>query len=135
MGGNSTYISTPSADNSSGMSVLTYNALRLRRTFVLLDCLHGIKKADMLLLEAMSHADVSFQIVLSKIDRVQERDLPGAFEKARYLLETGIGGRRALGEVLAVAADPKRKGEKRKGISELRWSIMAAAGLERWGLK
>lgn len=35
-----------------------------------------------------------------------------------------------LGEILATSAAPIRKGEKKVGMSELRWAIMVACGLE-----
>ncbi|TGZ77333.1 P-loop containing nucleoside triphosphate hydrolase protein [Ascodesmis nigricans] len=119
-----------------GVQIMKYLTRRkqLCRTFVLLDADHGVKPADIMLLEAISQADISYQVVLSKIDRVKEKDIKEAFEGVKGLLESEVGGRRALGEILAVSAAPKRKGERKQGISELRWAIMVAAGLERWGV-
>lgn len=46
-------------------------------------------------------------------------------------MHTQIGGTNAgLGEILATSAAPIRKGEKKVGMSELRWAIMVACGLE-----
>ena len=39
-------------------------------------------------------------------------------------------GTSALGEVIGTAADPAKKGMQKLGISELRWSIIVAGGLD-----
>lgn len=104
---------------------------RFRRAFLLIDARHGLKQNDILLLRQFGHEGISFQIVLSKIDRVKPEDIAKLFEFVRHFMHTGIGGMNAgLGEILATSAAPIRKGEKKVGMSELRWAIMVACGLE-----
>lgn len=104
---------------------------RFRRAFLLIDARHGLKQNDILLLRQFGREGISFQIVLSKIDRVKPEDVAKLFEFVRHFMHTGIGGMNAgLGEILATSAAPIRKGEKKVGMSELRWAIMVACGLE-----
>lgn len=84
-----------------------------------------------MLLEQFGQEGVSFQIVLSKVDRVKPDDIVKLFEEVRELMDKGTGGMNAgLGEILATSADPAKKGLKKVGLSELRWAVMVAAGLE-----
>lgn len=104
---------------------------RFRRAFLLIDAKHGLKKNDLLLLDQFGQEGISFQIVLSKIDRVKPDAVAKLFEEVRHLMENGIKGMNAgLGEILATAADPAKKGVKKVGLSELRWAVMVACGLE-----
>ena len=43
----------------------------LRRVFILIDARHGIKKVDVKLLEMLDTAAVSYQIVLTKTDKIK----------------------------------------------------------------
>lgn len=115
-----------------GVQIIKYLTGRkqMRRAFVLIDAHHGVKPSDLLLLEHLGRVGVSYQILLSKTDKADPKRLPVTFENIRYLIETGIGGVGALGEVLAVAGDPARKGVEKIGISELRWSVLVACGLQ-----
>ena len=101
----------------------------MRRAFVLIDAKHGPKKMDMLLLQQLGAQGISYQIVLSKIDRLSRKDgsMQRAFESTRRLLE-GLPGVSGLGEVLAVAACPAKK-VPRQGITNLRWSVLSACGI------
>lgn len=113
------------------MLVLVGGKSRFRRAFLLVDAKHGLKKNDLLLLQQFGQEGISFQIVLSKIDRVKPDEVTKLFDLVRGVMEKGIGGTNAgLGEILATAAAPIRKGEKKVGMSELRWAIMVACGLE-----
>lgn len=95
---------------------------------MLIDAQHGPKASDLMLLECLGREGISYQIVLSKIDRyiAKHRTLQNALLDIKYLLETGAGGTSALGEVLGVSSL-----KKKVGISDLRWSIMVACGLEK----
>jgi len=115
-----------------GTQVMKYITSRkqFRRAFVLIDAKHGPKSSDLMLLERLGREGVSYQIILSKIDKLSpfNGDLQRAFLDTKYLMETGLGGVSGLGEVLGVAGDPAKKGPK-IGINDLRWSIMVACGL------
>jgi GTP-binding protein len=98
---------------------------------LLIDAKHGLKKNDLQLLEQFGQEGISYQIVLSKIDRVKPKDLEKLFKEVRDLMENGIPGANAgLGEILATAGDPAKKGEKKVGLSDLRRAILVASGLE-----
>ena len=47
----------------------------LRRVFLLIDSRHGIKKVDEEIMEMLDTAAVTYQIVLTKIDKISEKEL------------------------------------------------------------
>jgi len=90
----------------------------LKRVYVLIDARHGIKKNDEEVLDLLDKAAVSYQIVLTKTDKIKAAGVP------RLIAETGEKIRRraaAYPEVLATSA------EKREGIEDLRAAILRAA--------
>lgn len=99
---------------------------------MLVDAQHGPKASDLMLLECLGREGISYQVVLSKIDRyiAKHNTLRDALRDTRHLLESGVGGTSVLGEILGVSSL-----KKKVGISDLRWSIMVACGLENYGLK
>jgi GTP-binding protein len=90
----------------------------LRRVLVLIDCRHGIKPVDREIMSLLDKAAVSFQVVLTKGDKIKPTEL------AR-VLETTEGAARihpaAFPDVIATSA------EKGAGIPELRAAVLAAA--------
>ena len=52
----------------------------LRRVFVLIDSRHGIKKIDEEIMEMLDTAAVTYQIVLTKIDKISEKELNKVME-------------------------------------------------------
>lgn len=111
--------------------ILMWGFGRLRRAFVLIDAAHGPKASDLMILEHLGREGIPHQIVLSKVDRLSVKDgsMRSALEDTKFLIGTGVTGVACLGEVLGVAGDPSKKGPK-IGVSDLRWSAMAACGLE-----
>lgn len=86
----------------------------LRRVYVLIDARHGVKKNDEDVLTLLDKAAVSYQIVLTKADKLK----PGGIEKV--LAETAERIRKrpaAFPEVLATSS------EKGAGVDELRAAI------------
>lgn len=49
----------------------------LRRAFVLVDARHGVKPVDHAIMELLDRAAVSFQVVLTKADKIAPRAVPG----------------------------------------------------------
>ena len=47
----------------------------LRRVFLLIDSRHGIKKVDEEIMDMLDQAAVTYQIVLTKIDKISEKEL------------------------------------------------------------
>lgn len=132
-----------------------YKYLSRRRTFcrafLLIDAEHGIKPYDHALLEDFVTAGVSFQIVLSKADKVPHDDeLLRRVDEVKSVLQTGFGdaaagsgggggGRGAgklrggLGEVLVTAAGGTWTGKRARvveGLRDVRWAAAVAAGLD-----
>lgn len=101
---------------------LVYDYLRgravLKRVLVLIDSRHGIKPVDREIMSLLDKAAVSFQVVLTKADKIK----PSALET---LTEATLGASRihpaAYPQVIASSA------EKGLGIPELRAAVLAAA--------
>ncbi len=92
---------------------------RLRRVFVLIDARHGIKANDKDMLGLLDQAAVSYQIVLTKMDKVK-----GAAREQLMSETTAVIARRpaAHPEILATSS------EKGLGLEELRAIISELSG-------
>ncbi|CAN7255868.1 ribosome biogenesis GTP-binding protein YihA/YsxC [Pararhizobium sp. LjRoot235] len=89
----------------------------LKRVYVLIDSRHGIKKNDEEVLSLLDKAAVSYQIVLTKTDKIKEPAVP------RLIAETLEKIRKrpaAFPEVLSTSS------EKGNGLEELRSAIRTA---------
>jgi GTP-binding protein len=90
----------------------------LKRVYLLIDARHGIKKNDEEVMDLLDKAAVSYQVVLTKIDKIKEAGVP------RMLTETAERIRKrpaAFPEVLTTSS------EKNAGIDELRAAMLTAA--------
>ncbi len=90
----------------------------LKRVFLLIDARHGIKKADKEVMEMLDKAAVTYQIVLTKIDKISKTSLD------KVLCETIAETEKhaaAYTKVLATSS------EKSIGIDDLRTEIAALA--------
>ncbi|WP_299956862.1 ribosome biogenesis GTP-binding protein YihA/YsxC [uncultured Roseobacter sp.] len=58
----------------------------LRRAFVLIDARHGVKKVDDEILSLLDSAAVTFQVVLTKADKVKEAERAKVLEQVRAAL-------------------------------------------------
>ena len=96
----------------------------LRRLLLLVDARHGLKPSDGGLMDTLDRAAVSFQIVLTKVDRITASELQAC--------EAGL--RTALGAHSAaypwVAATSARDG---RGLAELRAALASLADGEGLG--
>jgi len=90
----------------------------LRRAFVLIDARHGVKKVDEDILALLDSAAVTFQVVLTKADKVKEKDREKVIAQVRGALATHPA---AFPELMVTSS------EKGWGIATLRAII---AGLE-----
>ena len=88
----------------------------LRRAFVLIDARHGIKTVDQEILTLLDSAAVTFQCVLTKSDKVKERDLDKVLDQVRAALTKHPA---AYPEIVLTSS------EKGSGIATLR-SIIAS---------
>ena len=58
----------------------------LRRAFVLIDARHGVKKVDEEILSLLDSAAVTFQVVLTKADKVKEKERAKILDQVRTAL-------------------------------------------------
>jgi len=90
----------------------------LKRVYVLIDARHGIKKNDDEVFGLLDKAAVSYQIVLTKTDKIKAAGLP------RLIAETQEKIRKRPAAFPAVLATSAEKGD---GLEELREAILLAA--------
>ena len=83
----------------------------LRRAFVLIDARHGVKKVDEEILSLLDSAAVTFQVVLTKADKVKDKDRKTMLAQVRKALSKHPA---AFPELVLTSSD---KGE---GIATLR---------------
>lgn len=112
---------------------------------MLVDTVHGLKRSDEALLQALRENAISHQIVLSKVDRLL---FPGTRKPSIQLLNRhkievrrrgesirarldamNVQGPKALGEIIACSTEASLEKGKCLGINNLRWSILTATGL------
>jgi len=114
------YAKAPKAQ-VQGWNTLISDYLRgrpqLKRVFLLIDARHGIKQTDENALALMDEAAVSYQIVLTKVDKISAAQLDRVREATAARLSKHPA---AHPELIATSS------EKRVGISDLR---AAVAGL------
>ncbi len=91
----------------------------LRRVFVLIDSRHGLKKNDNEVLDLLDRAAVSYQLVLTKADKIK----PPALEKLEKETLAAVSKRpAAFPKVVSTSS------EKDMGVDNLKAAIYFAAG-------
>ncbi|AQX23388.1 GTP-binding protein [Bartonella sp. 114] len=89
----------------------------LKRVYVLIDSRHGIKKNDTDTLNLLDKAAVSYQIVLTKSDKIKSNTLEALITMTKTKL---LKHPAAYPEILVTSA------EKASGLEELRAAIIQA---------
>lgn len=106
----------------SSWTKLTRSFLRgragLRRVFLLIDSRHGIKPTDIELMEMLDDAAVTYQLVLTKTDKIKKAEL----DKVMRRTSRTIGKRPAAHPELMVTSS-----EKKTGLDDLRAEIATLA--------
>lgn len=119
---------------------------RLRRAFLLVDAMHGLKASDKEVLHMFRQNAVPHQVLLSKVDRILDPKRNTAisekklFERAKRLEEQvkeireiiqpkHNDGAAALGEIICFSTMNMLLSSKNVGINHIRWAILAATGL------
>ncbi|MFT7578175.1 MAG: GTP-binding protein [Alphaproteobacteria bacterium] len=92
----------------------------LRRVFVLIDSRHGIKPVDHEILELLDEAAVTYQAVLTKIDKLKPPAIPKVIEACETELKS-----HAAAFPVAIATSTA----KHLGLSELRAAVVGAAAI------
>lgn len=112
-------------DQVDAWTKLVFDYLRgrstLKRVFVLIDARHGIKANDTETLKLLDKAAVSYQIVLTKTDKIK----PPAV--AKLLEETAKAIAKRPAAFPAIIATSSEKGV---GVEEMRAEILRLAGVE-----
>lgn len=90
----------------------------LRRVFVLIDSRHGIKPVDEEILDLLDEAAVTYQAVLTKIDKVKPPAVPKVIEACEAALKSHAA---AFPVALATSS------AKNTGLAELRAAVVGAA--------
>ena len=127
---------------------------QLRRTFVLIDSMHGLKDSDLKILALLRSYGVSHQVVLSKVDRIllsnssnnrkKKKKKPATTSESKIAALRDMlhelkpiiqptdrfQGPGALGEIITCSAETPVEPGKPLGISALRWAILTAAGFD-----
>lgn len=97
---------------------LIFNYLRgrtnLKRVFLLIDSRHGIKKNDEEVMTLLDKAAVSYQLVLTKVDKVSEVDLEKNLRQAHRIAKNHV----AAYPYISVTSS-----EKGTGLTELQGDI------------
>jgi GTP-binding protein len=110
-------------ENVDAWTKLVFDYLRgratLKRVYVLIDSRHGIKKNDEDVLSLLDKAAVSYQVVLTKTDKIKEPAVPKLVAET---LEKIRKHPAAFPEVLATSS------EKGVGLDELRAAVGVAIG-------
>ncbi|WP_114228972.1 MULTISPECIES: ribosome biogenesis GTP-binding protein YihA/YsxC [Sphingomonas] len=90
----------------------------LKRTFVLIDSRHGVKPVDNDIMDMLDAAAVSYQLVLTKIDKIKATDLEATFAA------TAEAARKRPAAHPGLIATSSETG---RGVDDLRTAILAAA--------
>jgi len=88
--------------------------VNLKRVFLLIDSRHGIKKVDSDIMEMLDKAAVTYQIVLTKIDKISEKELDSVLKKTADDVKKHAA---AYPKILATSS------EKNLGLEDLRAEI------------
>ena len=86
----------------------------LARVMLLIDARHGLKPVDQTIMEILDTAAVSYQVVLTKADKIKAHELGALIEATAKALKTHAA---AFPHVIATSS------EKGTGIAELRGAI------------
>ncbi|KAB8079475.1 P-loop containing nucleoside triphosphate hydrolase protein [Aspergillus leporis] len=132
-----------------GVEIMKYlqGRRQLRRAFLLVDSLHGLKKKDEDILMLLRRYAIPHQIVISKVDKVlakkQSQIKSGASAAKVASLQTLLQNYRpivqpddrsegpgALGEILTCSPEATISPGKSLGISAIRWAILSATGFD-----
>ncbi|GAB5590885.1 hypothetical protein Unana1_05785 [Umbelopsis nana] len=118
-----------------GESIMSYLTAReqLKRTFVLIDSTVGIKPADQQLFEYFDKLALSYQVILTKRDRVSEKK----FQENKHEIEASLFKQAICCYPQLLASGQQRKSRRGanqaaiidEGIQDIRWAIVNAAGV------
>lgn len=130
-----------------GKEIMKYLEKRkqLKRAFLLVDAEHGMKTTDENIVAMFKEADIPFQVILSKADKLMFTsarmpsqaalnaaigDLRKVMDEVKAKIETDYEeGKGTPGEIIACSAE-RWVESRRMGVDEVRFAMLRAAGLE-----
>jgi GTP-binding protein len=98
----------------------------LRRVFMLVDSRHGLKPNDLEMMDDLDKAAVSYQIVLTKVDKIKKSDLASVMAQTQAALKKRPA---AHPEVLPSSS------EKGTGIDDVRGAFATLVDIDQLGYK
>ena len=98
----------------------------LRRVFMLVDSRHGLKANDLAMMDDLDVAAVSYQVVLTKIDKIKK----GQLERVMSATEEALKKRPAAFPVVLASSS-----EKNTGIDDVRGAFASLVDIDQLGYK
>lgn len=131
-----------------GEEIMKYLTTRrqLRRAFVLVNPAHGMKKQDLQMLELLRRHTIPHQLIATKCDHDSVKRLPELLFEIQNQVKSHFGSGKAgpllltINDILAVAglgdgqANKRVKASHMRGLSDVRWAVLRAAGLEAYAM-
>jgi len=90
----------------------------LRRVFLLIDSRHGVKDSDLELMGMLDETAVTYQLVLTKVDKLKKGELEKVLSKTMLVIANRPA---AFPEIICTSS------EKKRGLDELRAEIATLA--------
>jgi len=90
----------------------------LRRVFLLIDSRHGVKDSDLELMGMLDETAVTYQLVLTKVDKLKKGELEKVLSKTMLVIAKRPA---AFPEIICTSS------EKKRGLDELRAEIATLA--------
>ena len=112
------YAKAPPAEVKKWQAVLRdylRGRVNLRRAFLLIDSRHGIHKTDLEMMEMLDQAAVTYQVVLTKVDKI----MPTALTKVLAETETKLAKHAAAVPTVIITSS-----EKMQGIDDVRIAML-----------
>lgn len=126
-----------------GAAIMKYLTARrqLRRAFVLVNPLHGLKEQDLQMLELLRGNGIPHQMIACKADRMKPAEAPDLLNAMQTQIDKHFSRKRqvpllmTVKDILTVGGlaqvkDSSKWLDSAQGLHDIRWAILRAAGLE-----
>lgn len=130
-----------------GTAIMKYLTARrqLRRVFVLVNPLHGLKEQDLQMLELLRGHGIPHQMIACKSDKMRSSDAPTLLNDMQRQIDEHFSKRRqvplliTVRDILTIGGLAQTKDnsqwlESAQGLPDVRWAILRAAGLEGYAM-
>lgn len=130
-----------------GTAIMKYLTSRrqLRRAFVLVNPVHGLKQQDLQMIELLRGHGISHQLIACKADKMKNSEALGLLYDLQNQIDSHFKLRRqipifmTIKDILTVGGLEQTKDsagwtDSAQGLQDVRWAILRAAGLEEYAL-